>query len=167
MARTKQKAIQNAQMQKGSNLDKAIEHTKNSSSNVGTDSTPTTPRIGSGKNMSLMKPKRPNTGGVKKPHRFRPGTVALRQIRKYQKSTDLLIPKAPFLRLVREITQEIFMNSEIRYTKTAVGALHEASEAYLCDLFSSANELAIYSGRVTMQAKDIQFARKMRKEYKK
>ena len=46
------------------------------------------------------------TGGVKKPHRFRPGTVALREIRRYQKSTELLIRKLPFQRLVREIAQD-------------------------------------------------------------
>ncbi|KAF8625029.1 hypothetical protein AX17_006943, partial [Amanita inopinata Kibby_2008] len=45
-------------------------------------------------------------GGVKKPHRFRPGTVALREIRRYQKSTELLIRKLPFQRLVREIAQD-------------------------------------------------------------
>ncbi|KAH8267365.1 hypothetical protein KR026_001062 [Drosophila bipectinata] len=46
------------------------------------------------------------TGGVKKPHRYRPGTVALREIRRYQKSTELLIRKLPFQRLVREIAQD-------------------------------------------------------------
>merc|ERR1712150_40357 len=45
-------------------------------------------------------------GGVKKPHRYRPGTVALREIRRYQKSTELLIRKLPFQRLVREIAQD-------------------------------------------------------------
>src|ERR1700677_3239076 len=48
----------------------------------------------------------PSTGGIKKPHRFRPGTVALREIRRYQKSTELLIRKLPFQRLVREIAQD-------------------------------------------------------------
>ena len=48
----------------------------------------------------------PATGGVKKPHRYRPGTVALREIRRYQKSTELLIRKMPFQRLVREIAQD-------------------------------------------------------------
>ncbi|MBA0871045.1 hypothetical protein Goshw_020603, partial [Gossypium schwendimanii] len=48
----------------------------------------------------------PTTGGVKKPHQYRPGTVALREIQKYQKSTELLIRKLPFQRLVREIAQD-------------------------------------------------------------
>jgi histone H3/H4 len=47
----------------------------------------------------------PAHGTVRKPHRYRPGTVALREIRKYQKSHDLLIRKLPFQRLVREIAQ--------------------------------------------------------------
>jgi len=51
--------------------------------------------------------------GVKKPHRFRPGTVALREIRKFQKSTELLIRKLPFQRLVREIAQEY--KSDLRF----------------------------------------------------
>jgi histone H3 len=51
------------------------------------------------------------TGGVKKPHRFRPGTVALREIRRYQKSTELLIRKLPFQRLVREIAQDFKVSS--------------------------------------------------------
>lgn len=55
------------------------------------------------------------TGGVKKPHRFRPGTVALREIRRYQKSTELLIRKLPFQRLVREIAQDFKVCFERSY----------------------------------------------------
>ncbi|KAK0606425.1 hypothetical protein LWI29_037598 [Acer saccharum] len=71
----------------------------------------------------------PATGGVKKPHRFRPGTVALREIRKYQKSTELLIRKLPFQRLVREIAQDF--KTDLRFQSSAVAALQEAAEAYL------------------------------------
>ena len=71
----------------------------------------------------------PTTGGVKKPHRYRPGTVALREIRRYQKSTELLIRKAPFHRLVREISQDF--NDALHYKRTSVLALQEAAEAYL------------------------------------
>ncbi|GJY52343.1 ulp1 protease family, C-terminal catalytic domain-containing protein [Tanacetum coccineum] len=70
----------------------------------------------------------PTTGGVKKPHRYHPGTVALR-IRKYQKSTDLLIRKLPFQRLVREIAQDF--KTDLRFQSHAVLALQEAAEAYL------------------------------------
>lgn len=63
----------------------------------------------------------PATGGVKKPHRYRPGTVALREIRRYQKSTELLIRKLPFQRLVREIAQDF--KTDLRFQSAAVGAL--------------------------------------------
>ena len=72
-------------------------------------------------------------GGVKKPHRYRPGTVALREIRRYQKGTDLLIRKLPFQRLVREIAQ--LFKAELRFQSTAILALQEAAEAYLVGLF--------------------------------
>uniref|UniRef100_A0A673G0E9 Core Histone H2A/H2B/H3 domain-containing protein n=1 Tax=Sinocyclocheilus rhinocerous TaxID=307959 RepID=A0A673G0E9_9TELE len=75
----------------------------------------------------------PATGGVKKPHRYRPGTVALREIRRYQKSTELLIRKLPFQRLVREIAQDF--KTDLRFQSSAVMALQEASEAYLVGLF--------------------------------
>ena len=68
----------------------------------------------------------PATGGVKKPHRYRPGTVALREIRRYQKSTELLIRKLPFQRLVREIAQDF--KTDLRFQSSAVVALQEASE---------------------------------------
>jgi histone H3 len=72
-------------------------------------------------------------GGVKKPHRYRPGTVALREIRKYQISTDFLIRKMPFKRLTLEISQDY--KSDLRFTVTAVEALHHAAEHYLVGLF--------------------------------
>jgi histone H3 len=104
----------------------------------------------------------PATGGVKKPHRYRPGTVALREIRRYQKSTDLLIRKAPFQRLVREIAQDL--KSDLRFQSTAVLALQEAAEAYLIGLYEDANLCAIHAKRVTIMPKDIQLARRIRGE---
>ncbi|XP_062285615.1 uncharacterized protein LOC133991159 [Scomber scombrus] len=79
----------------------------------------------------------PATGGVKKPHRYRPGTVALREIRRYQKSTELLIRKLPFQRLVREIAQDF--KTDLRFQSSAVMALQESSEAYLVGLFEDTN----------------------------
>ena len=79
----------------------------------------------------------PATGGIKKPHRFRPGTVALREIRRFQKSTDLLIRRLPFQRLVREIAQEF--KSDLRFQTSAVQAIQEAAEAYLVGLFEGMN----------------------------
>lgn len=67
----------------------------------------------------------PSTGGVKKPHRYRPGTVALREIRRYQKSTELLIRKLPFQRLVREIAQDF--KTDLRFQSAAIGALQVGS----------------------------------------
>ncbi|QRW26889.1 Core histone H2A/H2B/H3/H4 [Rhizoctonia solani] len=93
------------------------------------------------------------TGGVKKPHRFRPGTVALREIRRYQKSTELLIRKLPFQRLVREIAQDF--KTDLRFQSSAVLALQEASEAYLVSLFEDTNLAAIHAKRVTIQPKDL------------
>jgi histone H3 len=104
----------------------------------------------------------PATGGVKKPHRYRPGTVALREIRKFQKSTELLIRKLPFQRLVREIAQDF--KSDLRFQSSAVLALQEASEAYLVGLFEDTNLCAIHAKRVTIMPKDIQLARRIRGE---
>src|ERR1700709_2908071 len=92
----------------------------------------------------------PSSGGVKKPHRYRPGTVALREIRRYQKSTELLIRKLPFQRLVREIAQDF--KSDLRFQSSAIGALQESVEAYLVSLFEDTNLCAIHAKRVTIQS---------------
>jgi histone H3 len=102
------------------------------------------------------------TGGVKKPHRYRPGTVALREIRKYQKTTNLLIRKLPFQRLVREIAQNF--RPDLLFQSTAILAIHEASEAYLVGLFEDTNLCAIHAKRVTIMPKDVQLARRIRGE---
>ena len=104
----------------------------------------------------------PVTGGVKKPHRYRPGTVALREIRRYQKSTDLLLRKEPFRRLVREIAQDF--KGDLRFQGTAMLALQEAAEAYHVGLFEDSNLCAIHAKRVTLQPKDIQLSRRIRGE---
>ena len=104
----------------------------------------------------------PRTGGLKKPMRYRPGTVALREICHYQKSTELLIRKLPFNRLVREIAQDFKTN--LRFQAQAIGALQEASEAYLVGLFEDTNLCAIHAKRVTIMPKDIQLARRIRGE---
>jgi histone H3 len=106
----------------------------------------------------------PAAGGVKKPHRYRPGTVALREIRKYQKSTDLLIRKLPFQRLVREIAQDY--KQECRFQGSSILALQESSEAYLTGIFEDSNLCAIHAKRVTIMPKDIQLTRRVRGERK-
>ena len=98
--------------------------------------------------------------GIKRPHRYRPGTVALREIRKFQKSTELLIRKLPFQRVVREIAQEY--KSDLRFQTQAVLALQEATEAFLIGLFEDTNLCAIHAKRVTIMPKDMQLARRIR-----
>ena len=100
------------------------------------------------------------TAGIKKPKRFRPGTVALREIRRYQKSTELLIRKLPFNRLVREVAQDF--KTDLRFQSAAVKALQEAAEAYLVNLFEDTNLCAIHAKRVTILPKDMQLARRIR-----
>ncbi len=104
----------------------------------------------------------PSSAGIKKAHRFRPGTVALREIRRYQKSTELLIRKLPFQRLVRELASDFI--TDIRFQASALAALQEASEAYLVGLFEDTNLCAIHAKRVTIMPKDIALARRIRGE---
>eukprot|EP00960_Hanusia_phi_P075105 768373-Hanusia_phi.AAC.22 len=102
----------------------------------------------------------PMTGGVKRPHRYRPGTVALREIRRYQKGTELLLRKLPFQRLVKEITEKV--KPGMRYQTHAVMAIQEASEAFLTRLFEDANLCAIHAKRVTIYPKDMLLAQRIR-----
>jgi histone H3 len=103
----------------------------------------------------------PAPAPVKKPHRYRPGTVALREIRKMQKSTELLIRKLPFQRLVREIMQDM---GDLRIQSSALLALQEASEAYLVSVFEDTNLCAIHAKRVTIMPHDLRLALRIRGE---
>ena len=104
----------------------------------------------------------PATGGVKKPHRYRPGTVALREIRRFQKSAELLILKAPFQRLVREIT--LGYNEKLRSQGSSILATQEATEACLVGIKEDPNLCAIHAKRVTIMPRDTQRARRIRGE---
>ena len=99
---------------------------------------------------------------IKRPRRYRPGTLALREIRKFQKSTDLLIRKLPFQRLVREIA--LNYKSDLRFQTQAILALQEACEAYIVKLFEDTNLCAIHAKRVTIMAKDMILAKRIRGE---
>lgn len=99
---------------------------------------------------------------AKKPFRYRPGTRAIREIRKYQRNTDLLISKLPFQRLVREVAEAYKI--DMRFQSTAILALQEASEAYLVGLFEDTNLCAMHAGRVTIMPKDMQLSRRIRGE---
>ena len=88
--------------------------------------------------------------------------AACRDIRKYQRTTNLLIKKLPFQRLVREIAQDY--KHDLRFQASALEALQEAAEAYLVGLFEDSNLCAIHAKRVTIMPKDIQLARRLRSE---
>ena len=109
-----------------------------------------------------MKKTAPADGGVKerKKMKFKPGTVALREIKRYQKSTDLLLPRAPFQRLVRDICRDI--DSDLRFQAQALMALQESAEAYLTGVFEDANLCSIHAQRVTLMKKDMELARRIR-----
>ena len=102
------------------------------------------------------------TRGTKKPNRFRPGVIALRDIHRYQDSTDLLIRKLPFQRLIREIAHCIRV--DLRFQSSAIMTLQEAAEAYLVGLFEDTDLCAVHAGRITIMPKDIQLARRIRGE---
>merc|ERR1711935_1921 len=91
----------------------------------------------------------PAMGGIKKPHRFRPGTVAIREIRKFQRS-------------VKDIAHEKI--ADLRFQSSALLALQEAVEAYLVGLFEDTNLCAIHARRVTIMVRDIKLARRIRGE---
>ena len=105
----------------------------------------------------------PATGGVKRPHQYRPRTVALREIRQYQKSTELLIRKLPFPRLVPEIAQDF--KTDLRFQSNAISALQEASKAYLVGLYEDTNLCAIHAKCVTIMPKDLQLSQRIRGEW--
>ena len=99
---------------------------------------------------------------MKKPYRYRPGTVALREIRKYQHSTQALVPKRSFQRLVRNITLKNYPG--IRFQSSALAAMQEAAEAYLVGVFEDTNLCAIHAKRVTITPADMSLARRIRGE---
>ena len=94
--------------------------------------------------------------------RYKPGTVALREICHYQKTTELLIRKLPFARLVREVAQDF--STDLRFQRNAIGALQEAAEIFLISLLEDTNLCAIHAKRVTIFPKDMQLARKLRND---
>jgi histone H3 len=116
-----------------------------------------------GKSLRKLPIKSDRLACLKKPHRYRPGTVALREIRHYQKSTNLLIRKLPFQCLVRVIAQSFKIRGEVlRFQSTAVLALQEASEAFLVGVFEDTNLCAIHAKRVTIVNRDMQLALRIR-----
>ncbi|CAI2330938.1 unnamed protein product [Caenorhabditis sp. 36 PRJEB53466] len=99
--------------------------------------------------------KAPMTGGVMRAHRYRHGVVALREIRTYQQTGDLLLPKHPFQELCREIAQD--QAADMRFTQEFFEALQEAAEAFLVQVLSESNLAAIHDGRTTIKTKDMKY----------
>ena len=112
----------------------------------------------------IAKKTAPATGGIKdkehKKMRFRPGTVALREIKRYQKSTLMLLPHAPFQRLVRSICSGI--DHDLRFQSQALLALQESTEAYVVGLLEDAQLCSIHANRVTVMKKDLDLSRRIR-----
>ena len=106
-----------------------------------------------------------STGAIKKPYQYRPGMRALMEIRRYQKTSELLIRKLPFQHLIREIAQDY--KTDLRFQASALMALQEAAEAFLIGLFEDTNLCAIHAKRVTIMPKDIQLARRIHGDYLK
>jgi len=105
----------------------------------------------------------PAEGGMKndrKTRKMKAGTVTLREIKKYQRTVNMLLPRASFQRLVRSITME--MDHSLRFQSQALQALQEAAEAYIVGLFEDTNLCAIHAKRVTVQKKDMDLARRIR-----
>ena len=94
--------------------------------------------------------------------RYKSGTVALREIRRLQKSTELLVRRLPFQRLVREIAQDY--KTDLRFQSSAIGALQEGMEAYATSVFDDANLCAIHAKRITLMPKDVKLALRIRRD---
>lgn len=117
----------------------------------------------SAKNKAIKKKTGPAEGGIKGDkikRKFKAGTIALREVKKYQKQLDCVLPRAPFMRLVKSITLEV--NDMMRYSSDAIQALQEASEHYLVGVFEDTNLCCIHANRSTIQKKDMQLARRIR-----
>ena len=113
------------------------------------------------------------TGGIKKPHRYSPGLVALQEIRRYQKSTECLLKKSSFQKLIWEISQEYWIcpqgpgtpSMQVRFQSTAIAALQEAAENFIVGLFKDVNLLAVHAKRVTVMPRDIRLVLRIRGDY--
>ena len=96
--------------------------------------------------------------------------VTLREIRRYQKSTECLIKRSPFQKLIREISQEYCIcpqgpgtpSMQVGFQSTAIAALQEAAENFIVGLFEDVNLLAVHAKRVTVMPRDIRLALRIR-----
>ncbi|KAG2626711.1 histone H3-8-like isoform X2 [Panicum virgatum] len=162
MARTKHPAVRKSKEQPKKKLQfgRSPHGRATPTGGASTSATPAS-AAGTGERAAAGGTAGPQQQKVKKPHRWKPGTVALREIRKFQKSTEMLIPFAPFARLVREITEFYSRGNVTRWTPEAILAIQEAAEFHLIELFEVANLCAIHAKRVTIMQRDIQLARRI------
>ena len=118
----------------------------------------------------LIRQNKSTTGGIKKPHRYHLGLLALREICRYQQSTNCLIKRTPFNKLIKEISQEYRVcpdgpgtpSVQVRFQSTALAALQEATENFLVGLFEDVNLSAVHAKRVTVMPHDIRLALRIR-----
>ena len=155
MARTKQTARKST----GGNAPREVLATKAARRSVTSFGVPTLKSMKNNRKQNHV----PGVGGCKKPQRYRPGTIALMQIRAYQNTTQLLIRTRSFQALVREIAQDFYLN--LRFQGSAVLALQESAEAYLVGLFADSNWAAMHDKRTTIMIQDIRLARRLRGEH--
>nr|BAF49717.1 putative centromeric histone H3-like protein_1 [Olimarabidopsis pumila] len=166
MARTKHNAIRSrdrtgATASSSQAAGPSTNPTAGGSEDAAQQTTPTTsPATGSKKRAKRARQAMPR-GSQKKPYRYKPGTVALREIRHFQKTTSLLLPAAPFIRQVRSISSALAPREITRWTAEALVALQEAAEDYLVGLFSDSMLCAIHAKRVTLMRKDFELARRL------
>ena len=123
--------------------------------------------------QKLLRRGTPATGGYKKPHRYQPGILALREIRRYQQSTECLIKRTPFQKLIREISQDYRVcpdgpgtpSVQVHFQSTAIAALQEAAENFIVGLFEDLNLLAVHAKRVTVMPRHIRLALRIRGDH--
>ncbi|KAL3068585.1 hypothetical protein niasHS_006430 [Heterodera schachtii] len=158
MARTKQTA-RKTQSQKGFSSSSGSQHMQSQLHNLRKQLATKRPNPKRGIGYKELPPVK-----IAQKRHHKKGALALKEIRKYQKSVNLLIPRRPFMRLVREVTQDMSQSTDLRWQGLALLAIQEAAELYLVSLFDDTNLCAIHASRVTIMPKDMQLVRKIRGE---
>ncbi|KHJ42590.1 core histone H2A/H2B/H3/H4 [Trichuris suis] len=123
------------------------------------------PKHSSAKPVKAQSGKEQQVSTERKHRRRRPGVLALREIRLYQKGTELLLRRAPFQRVVRDVTQRLG-KPDLKFQRIALEALQTAAEAYLIGLMEDTNLASIHAKRQTIMPRDIRLALRLRGELK-
>ena len=93
---------------------------------------------------------------IKRRYKYKPGTVALREVHKMQRTSHLLIPLSPFQELIREIAMSY--KADLRFQREALLAIQEAAESHLVSIFQHTQNMAVHGGRKTIQDRDLTLA---------